>query len=86
MSILDNDIFEIAQFIISNMRQFKYEYNQSDKMSPLDEFILNLVQINLKHKYNRYEIEEAFEDERMKTLLAIIANEESKRVKTNQVH
>lgn len=86
MGILEQDIFEIAQFIISNMRLFKDDYRKSSYSLPFSEYIQSRIELDLKHKYNVFDIQEVFEDERIQTLLSIISNNEDKNDTKIKIH
>ena len=86
MALIDQDIFDIAQFIISNFKTFMFDYKNTNAIESFEDYLQSRLETDLNHKYNKYDIQEAFEDERMQMLLAVITNKGGKYDTTTKIH
>lgn len=64
-----DDLMYIAAHIMHNVEALNLRYSKSETMLDFADFIQTNVATDLKDKYSRYQIQEAFEDQRIKTVI-----------------
>jgi hypothetical protein len=77
MTINDDDIYLIADHIAHSIDKFAERYMNYGSHLTFDDYVLTNVAVDLQWKYSRYQIQEAFEDRRIKLLLEFYITEEN---------
>lgn len=81
----DEDIRAVADHIVHSIEKIAERYSRYGSHLEFDDYILTVIATDLSWKFNRYQIEEAFEDHRIQMLLEFFVTPEDYR-KTNKVH
>jgi hypothetical protein len=75
MKLSDQDIYDISEYVVWKIEDYIDDFEKFGTYLTLDDFIKERLVIDLKLKYNRYQIEEAFEDYRLITIMAFYMEE-----------
>lgn len=74
MKMTDQDVYEIATFIVNNIKVFLFDYRMSDGILPFEDFVQSRVHDDLSYKFNKYQMEEIFSDPRICKIFSVIYN------------
>lgn len=69
MLLTDEEIQIIADHIIHTIEQLCERYIKYGSYLELDDYVLTNVATDLQYRFNRYQIQEAFEDRRIRLLI-----------------
>jgi hypothetical protein len=69
MKLTGQDIYDISKYITDKIEDYIDDFTTYGTYLTLDDFIKERLILDLKLKYNRYQIEEAFEDYRLITIM-----------------
>jgi hypothetical protein len=78
-----NDIvYEIAEWIVYNIEDLSLQYMEAESFLPLELYIMNRAAVALRGKYNSIEIEQAFDDHRVQTIIDFFREERDEQTDT----
>lgn len=63
------DIYDISEFVIHNIETFVEQYMRYGSNLTFPDYVQSRVATQLNLKYNRYDIAEAFENEKLKAIV-----------------
>lgn len=72
----DEDVMFVADHIAHNIETITERFIEESSYLPFDDYVLMAVVTDLSWKYTRYQVQEAFEDSRIKLLLEFFITEE----------
>jgi len=64
-NITGQDVFDISAYLIDHVQDYIDLFHDFGTYLTLEDFLKERLALDLKLKYNKYQIEEAFEDPRM---------------------
>ena len=85
MLLTEEDIRLIADHIAHTIDTLSERYIKYGSYLDFDDYILTNISTDLNYKYSRYQIEEAFEDRRIKILIRFFLTDQDYK-KNNTVH
>lgn len=62
-------VYDVAEWIVYNIEDLCFQYVEAESNLPLELYIMNRAAVALRSKYSSIEIEEAFNDYRIKTII-----------------
>lgn len=69
MPLIPQDIYDIAEHIVHRIEEYSYGFMESETLLNFEDYIQSRVATELQAKFSRYDIEEAFSDSRIKTII-----------------
>ncbi len=64
-----NHVYDVAEWIVYNIEDLGHQYNESGSSLSFFYYIKSRVAVALQHKYNTRDIDEIFNDNRIKTVI-----------------
>jgi hypothetical protein len=75
--ITGQDIYDICEHVVYNIESYVQNYQTSETYLTFSDYVLTRVCVQLQGTYNKYDIQEAFEDSRIQAVVAFYeANED----------
>ena len=69
MQLTDQDVYDISEHLISRIQDYIELYDSVSNFLPLEDFLRDQVSKDLTLKYTKYQVEEAFEDRRLVSIM-----------------
>lgn len=85
MNLTDEDLYYIGRHLADNMETYFENYLSAKSPLPLQDYIQAWTATDLNGKYTSFQIREAFQDHKIKTLMEFFLTEEDYG-KKNSIH
>lgn len=81
---MNDIIYEVAEWIVYNIEDLSLQYMEAESFLPLELYIMNRAAVAMQGKYNSIEIEQAFDDYRVQTIIDFFREERDEQ--TDSLH
>lgn len=83
-SINAQDLQDIREYIITHVEDYMADYVRFGSYLPFPDYTQTRITVQLAHRFDRYQIQEAFDSDKIQALLAFYMPEEDEEAKITQ--
>lgn len=81
---MNNNVYTIAEWIVYNIEDLSLQYMEAESFLPFEIYILNRATVAMQNTLNKFEVEEAFDDYRIQTIIDFYKEERNEQ--EDQIH
>lgn len=78
------DIQDIREYVVTHIEDYMSDYMRFGSYLPFADYVQTRISTQLAHKYNRYDVTEAFDSDKIQALLQFYLPEDDEETKITQ--